>query len=42
MTYEWDAQRARRALIFRTASVVAATLVSVGVPMSIVIAALRY
>lgn len=42
MTYEWDAQRARRALVFRAASVVAATLVSVGVPMGIVIAALRY
>lgn len=42
MAYEWNARRARRTIIVRTASIIAATIVSVGVPLYIVIAALKY
>ena len=42
MGYEWDIRRARCAFILKTASIVAATAVSVGLPLCIVIAALTY
>lgn len=42
MAYEWNAQRAKRTRILRTAAIIAATIMSVGVPLCIVIAALTY
>lgn len=42
MTYEWDGQRAKRTFIWKTVSILVATLVSVGVPIWIVLTALHY
>lgn len=42
MQYQWDSQQAKRDQLWKLASMMAASLVSVGVPLGIVIAALRY
>ena len=42
MTYEWDHRQATRDRIWKLASLVAGTLITVGIPTGIVLAAMGY
>ena len=42
MAYEWSGQRARRDRLWKVTTMIAATLVTVGIPTVIVLAAIAY